>query len=329
MRRVRKSDDTHKRQFIGSGCTTLDSMAGRGWPLGLVVNVVGDESTGKTLLAIEAAANFIKKYPGGKVWYRESEAAFDKEYAESLGIPVSKIDFGRDNQIFETVEDIFEDLEKKVKWAMDNNTPGLYIVDSLDALSDREEQERKIDKASYGGSKPKQIGAMFRRLIRRIEASKICLFIISQTRDKIGVTFGQKKTRSGGKALNFYSAIILWMSHLETVYKTINKQKRAIGIRIKVRCTKNKVWKPHRQCEFLIRFNYGIDDLDACLNWLEEVGRLNDLDMEPKEVKRLMSNTDNLDDEEFERISRQASTVTKKAWKEIEKTFLPIRRKYQ
>src|SRR3990167_1383032 len=121
-----------KLKFISTGCTTLDCVVSGGWPLGRIVNIVGDKSTGKTLLAIEAAANFARQFPKGKIWYRESEAAFDEDYATQLGLPVKQVDFGDDGlgTIWDTIEDIFEDLDKQLTRLKKLNVPGLYIIDS-------------------------------------------------------------------------------------------------------------------------------------------------------------------------------------------------------
>src|SRR5258708_1816883 len=98
--------------FIASGCKLLDCVIGGGWPLGRIVNIVGDRSTGKTLLAMEAMANFLTRYPKGKAYYRETEAAFDKEYAMALGIPMDRVDM---EETPDTVEAVFEDLERIVE----------------------------------------------------------------------------------------------------------------------------------------------------------------------------------------------------------------------
>ena len=97
--------------FIPTGSKLLDLSYGGGWAEHRLANVIGDKSTGKTLLMIEAAANFIIKYPrDGIVRYRETEACFDKRYAAALGLPIERIDFG-DRQIH-TVEDMYRDLDK-------------------------------------------------------------------------------------------------------------------------------------------------------------------------------------------------------------------------
>src|SRR5260221_11413579 len=80
--------------FVKSGCTLLDCALGGGWALGRVVNIVGDKSTAKTALAVEALTNFVRDYPDGKAAYRDAEAAFDQGYSEAMGLPLEKVDFG-------------------------------------------------------------------------------------------------------------------------------------------------------------------------------------------------------------------------------------------
>jgi recombination protein RecA len=147
-----------KLDFITSGSTLLDLALGGGWAERRIANVVGDKSTGKTLLCIEATANFAIKYPKGKIRYREAESAFDKGYAQALGMPIDRIDFG--SKKIETVEDLFEDLTKICEKARQKE---FVVVDSLDALSDRSELEREIDEGSYGANKAKKMSELFRR----------------------------------------------------------------------------------------------------------------------------------------------------------------------
>ena len=117
--------------FINSGATLLDCVLGGGWPLGRVVNVVGDKATGKTLVAIEACANFSQQYANGKIWYDEIESAFDKSYAAALGMPLDRVKFIEGH---ESVEDLFEKLDRllEAKEKKGDTSPGLFIVDSLD-----------------------------------------------------------------------------------------------------------------------------------------------------------------------------------------------------
>src|SRR6185295_11983985 len=95
--------------FFSSGCTLLDCVLGGGWALGRISNVVGDKAVGKTLLAIEAMANFGRRFPKGRIEYRESEAAFDEGIAATLRMPVDRVDIVRVEKM-RTVEDWFLDL---------------------------------------------------------------------------------------------------------------------------------------------------------------------------------------------------------------------------
>lgn len=185
----------------------LDCVLGGGWPLGRMSNVVGDKAVGKSLLAIEACANFNLQYKNGKIVYLEAEAAFDEEYAAALGMPVDKIEFAGDQLKDFTIESWFEHLEKTIEDATKSGQPVLYIVDSLDALSDRAEKDREIDKGTYGANKPKLIGQLFRRTVKDMEKTRIHLMIISQVRDNIGVSFGEQKTRTDWQSHGFFMPV--------------------------------------------------------------------------------------------------------------------------
>ena len=294
-------------KFIPSGSPLLDLVLGGGWVLGRMINIVGDKSTGKTLLAMEAIANFLLLYPDGKVKYKEAEAAFDPDYARALGIPIDKIDVDED---LDTVEDLFRDLEKFIN-KTPNNEPGLYILDSLDSLSDEAEMGRSINEGSYNMGKPKQMSALFRRLVRKLKQKQIAFIVVSQVRDNIGVTFGRKSTRSGGRALDFYASQVLWLAHLKTLSQTVGGVKRPTGIEVRAKCDKNKIGLPLRQCDMEIRFGYGIDDIQTGLMWLKEIGKpfhTTKGDMRP--------------------YRKEIETLVRQQWNKIETTLLPKVRKY-
>lgn len=209
--------------FIPSGCKMLDLALGGGWARRRIANIVGDSSTGKTLLAIEASANFVMVEPKAKIRYREAEEAFDNNYAAALGFPLEKVDFG---DPIETIEDFFEDLQKVAEAA---KGPELYVVDSLDALSDRAEMDRNIDQGSYGSQKAKKLSELFRRSTSLISGKDITLMIISQVRDNIGaMPFQKKHVRSGGKALNFYSSQVAWLTQIKRIDRTVSKDRKSV-----------------------------------------------------------------------------------------------------
>ena len=314
-------------QFVSSGCEILDNVLGGGYVLGRMTNIIGDKSTAKTALATEAVNNFLIHYPDGKAYYRESEAAFDKKYAAAMGMHVDNVDFGEDNPVF-TIEDFYTDLNLCLDECIQNDRPSIYVLDSLDALSDEEELKRDIDKGSYGMAKQKKLGEMFRKCVKKIEKAKMLLIIISQVRDNIGVTFGEKHRRSGGKALDFYASQFLWLAHMGQIKKTVKGIERVVGIKIKANCKKNKIGFPFRTCEFDFMFGYGVDDVSANINWLKEVKRLDVLNLSEKDVKNYIKETNIMDAKEFEITRSEIAKKVREVWSEVETTFLPSRKKY-
>src|SRR4029077_5465548 len=246
-----------------------DLALGGGWAERRIANIVGDKSTGKTLLCIEASANFAVKYPKSKIRYRECESAFQRGYAAALGLPLAQVDFG-DEQL-QTVEDFFADISAVAKGA---KRPELYIVDSLDALSDKAELGRDIEEGSYGSQKAKKLSEMFRRTVRDLASSNVTMIIVSQVRDKIGQSYGRQSSRSGGRALDFYASQVVWLSQLGRLTRTISKIKRPVGIKLKAQLDKNKIALPFREAEFSLVFGWGIDDTRACLDFLHSCGQL-------------------------------------------------------
>jgi recombination protein RecA len=329
-----KGEPSLNLQLISSGSTLLDltlSGSGRGaWPLGRMSNVIGDNSTGKTLLAIEACANFARQFPKGKIYYRESEAAFDTDYAQHVGLPLSRVDFGPDGieSEWNTIEDIFEDLSEKVKG---KRTPKLYIVDSLDALSDRAELKRKIDEGSYAMGKQKRLHQLFRQRIREIKHSNMHLMIISQSRIKIGVMFGEKTTVNGDGALQYYASQRIKLAKIRTIKVKNHGMDRAVGVRIKARVMKNKVSGHYNDNEFGVRFAFGINDTASCLEFLIATGkyRLLEEKMSKERAKKLLEWLENLDEVAHKDWGDHIKKITISAWPAIQAETLPKWSKYE
>jgi recombination protein RecA len=321
--------------FISSGCQVLDCVMGFGYPLGKIINVVGNRSTGKTLLAIELCANFHKAFPESKIFYHEAEAAFDPDYAETLGMPIDAVEFVEPSKTIPdvfTVEGLFQKLDEiiEAKIADKDTSPSIYILDSLDALSDMKEQESEITDNTYGMAKAKHLSTLFRRLIQPMKKANIMFVVISQVRDKINATaFGEKTTRAGGKALEFYASIILHLNETEKIKKTINGITRPTGVWITVKCKKNKVANPFRDCEVPIYFGFGIEDVIANLNWLKSakgglVGLGYAASLSVGEIEDVAKKVRAGDKE----LGTKISEYTKKLWKEIDKGFMPEFKKY-
>jgi protein RecA len=320
-------------EFISTGCALLDQVMGGGYVLGRMSNIIGDKSTGKTLLAIEAVVNFLRRYSDGYVRYSEAESAFDQKYAAAMGMPVDKVSWAvletDDGAADRTVEWLSDDISRTIKQL--EGRPGLYILDSLDALSDRAELKRDIDDSSYGAQKAKKLGEMFRRLVGEIEQSRLCLIIISQIRDKIGVTFGETKMRAGGRAMDFYATHCLWLAQVGSIKKTVNKIDRTVGIDIRAKCKKNKVGLPFRECDFPLLFGYGVDDVTASAEWLIEVGKeelLQAVGMSKSGYKVRITALRNRGGPEIVEVRKTLDAIVMEQWGLVESTFLPQAGKY-
>lgn len=327
---------------FSSGCGLLDCAIGGGWPRGRVINVVGDFSTGKTLLAIEACANFAREVSDGRIVYAEGEGAFDLTYAQRVGLPADRVEFpndlegvdrsaqdvakklsGRVGRI-DTVEALIKDVRARLRKKSERET--LYVVDSMDSLSDDAEKDRDFSKGTYGGAKPKLLSEFFRTEAAAMCDKRFTLMIISQVRDAIGVTYGKKQRRSGGKALDFYASLVVWLAKVEVLKKKKLKSTRAIGVKIRAKVEKCKVGPAFRECEFPIHFNYGIEDVEAAFDWLAEEELLQAAQDElgfgsAKELARL-------DAKDYGRARARLARLVRVKWEEIEQRFAPRRPKY-
>ena len=314
-----------KTKVFGSGCGLLDCVLGGGWGVGRVINIVGDKSTGKTLLAIEACANFAKTYDDGRIIYNEVESAFDVEYARTVGLPDERIEFVEDPHT-DTVEELFASLQQTIKEA--DGKPILYIVDSLDALTTEVDREKPMEQGTYGMAKPKLLGKLFREVVRKLKDKNITFIIISQIRANIGVVYGKQHTRSGGKALDFYASQILWLTKLKQIVRTRKGIKRDVAVRIRSRIEKNKLGPPYRDCEFNILFSYGIDDVMAGVDFLHTAKQLELLELGTVDPVKIARTVEQMDRSTFRTFRCDINKHVKAVWRSIEEDFQPKRSKY-
>jgi len=289
--------------FIHTGSKLLDLALGGGWARQRVANIIGDKSTGKTLLCIEACANFAREVPTGRIRYREFEAAFDKDYAAALGMPIDRVDFGDPAHPSETVEDLAEELEYRIAHS---KTPELFIVDSLDAVRTRAEMKRGFDEASFGAEKAKAMSKLFRCYTTGMAQSDITLLVVSQIRDKIGVQFGRKWTRNGGHAMDFYASQIVVLAQTGQLKRTIGGITRTTAITVRAQVDKNKISLAYRDADFPIKFGYGVDDVRSMHEWLDKIKV-----KVPKQATR-----------------RDLQNLVQRKWFEIEAKFLTKEKKY-
>lgn len=313
-------------EFVSSGSTLLDLVLGGvdhpGWARGRIANLVGDSSAGKSLIAIETCANVARLSDAEHVRYAESEHAYDPALARLLGMPPDV-----DPTEINTVEEFHDDLQEFLK-KQKRNTPSIYVLDSLDALADEAELERDIRKGSYGTAKAKLMSEMLRRLIPDIEKSGTLLLVVSQIRDKIGVTFGETKMRVGGHALNFYSSQVIWLHEIQKINREVSGAKRATGIRIKAKNKKNKVAIPFRDAEMTLTFMYGIDDELSMLQWMKDnKAPLNGV-VPTSMWKMLVTARSEGDRATAQTIHTKLREIVLEHWADIEKSLEPPMRKY-
>jgi protein RecA len=314
-------------KFVTSGSTSLDLILGGGWGQGRVVNVVGDKSAGKTMLAIEACANFALQWGIGQIRYAEAEDAFDARYASSIGMPAGL----KPVEGIRTIEAWYADMEKWLA-TRTNGSPCLYVLDSLDSLSDAAELDRAFDNdATYGQGKAKKTSELFRRLIQPLGAANCTLMVISQIRDNIGVTFGDKHKRSGGKALDFYCSQVVWLAQISRLSRVIRGEQRVIGSRVLAKTKKNKIGIPFREIELQVIFSYGIDDEMSLLGWLKKTKNENKLpaDYSAVELEKLLIQARTAQDRATVKLIHGIlSDTVREQWLAIEADLAPPMSKY-
>lgn len=278
------------QDLIPMGSTLLNlAMSGKkegGARVGRMINIIGASHGGKTMVALSALAEacYNPNFRDYQKIYDDAEEAndFDMEYMfgskayANIKAPRYDDDGVPDNS--DTVEKFHSNIRNKIK----AGTPFIYVQDSIDALDTVDDQKKTEDKleamekgkdvsGSYGMAKAKGMKSILRDITSQLKKTKSALFLISQIIDNVDPMSFKKQTRAGGHALKFFATHEMWLRPKGKITKGTDKT--VIGTRVVVEITKNKLTGKARDVEFDIYYDYGIDDIGSCIDYLIEQKR--------------------------------------------------------
>ena len=254
--------------WVGTGSSMLDlAISNRpngGFPIGRIVEITGLEASGKSLLATHALTNTQKQ--GGLAVYIDTESAVSSEFLEAIGVDLKKMLYVP----LETIEDIFEAIDSIIESirAADGDKKKLVtiVVDSVAGASTKVEISADYDQAGYATQKAIIISKAMRKVTNLIGRERISLIFTNQLRTRMGVSFGDPWTTSGGKAIAFHSSCRIRLKQMGQLKAKVGGVDQVVGIKTRAQVVKNRMGPPLRSIDYDIYFDSGIDNYGS---WLE------------------------------------------------------------
>lgn len=265
---------TDLTEWVSTGSSLLDlAISNRpngGIPVGRITELTGLEASGKSLIGAHLLANTQKQ--GGLAVYIDTENAMNEEFARAIGIDIKSLLYIQ----LEAIEDIFEVIENiimKIRES-DNDRLVTIVVDSVAAATTKVEKEADFEKDGWATSKAIIISKAMRKVTQLIGRQRICLVFTNQLRVRLGVSFGDPYTTSGGKALGFHASCRLRLKAAGQIKAKVDGKEQVVGIKTKAQVVKNRMGPPLRTAEFQIFFDRGIDDYGSWLQVMKDYNLL-------------------------------------------------------